>query len=433
MKRMSIISDCKSWFGFVLVILLASCGRQAEKQDQNGGFNSVLFDVNSTSIPGGSSDTVETIRKNFASIDIAGSGAFWPGKKSFYMHAMGSVSFPETATYTFRLTCAGKIVLRVNNIDAFIIGDVKDTVMVNSQFLPKGKNTVEFEYYDGGLDPMIKLEWSTDGKNFEVIPASAYSTMSREVLRQDSLNALNPKTFVRTKLNALTEQEKKDGWKLLFDGRTTAGWHRYNSPGVIGSKWVVEDSVLTFKGRNRFRYELENCVIEIGHTDKLGDGGMDIVTDESFGDFELTLDWKISKGGNSGIFYTVLEDPKYTEAWKTSPEMQVLDNLGNKEGFIPRHRAGDLYDLIACGEVTANPYGYWNEVRILKKNGLIEHWLNGVKVLQYDLNSPEWKEMISKSKFATLTDYATAKKGQIALQDHDNAVSFRNIKIRELK
>ena len=129
----------------------------------------------------------------------------------------------------------------------------------------------------------------------------------------------------------------------------------------------------------------------------------------------------------------IMENPKYDEAWKTSPEMQVLDNESNKDGIIYKHAAGDLYDLIACNQITVKPAGGWNRVRIVKNKGKVEHWLNGVKVVEYDLTVPQWKDMISKSKFSTLADFAKTDKNRIGLQDHDCDVWFKNIKIREIK
>jgi cytochrome c len=144
------------------------------------------------------------------------------------------------------------------------------------------------------------------------------------------------------------------------------------------------------------------------------------------------LEWKISEGGNNGILYSVLEDGQYKEVWHTSPEMQILDDFVHKDGLIFKHRSGDLYDLIACKEIAVRPQGQWNRVRIVKNNGVVEHWLNGIKVVDYDAKSPEWTEMIKKSKFSNLKDFATPGKRRIAFQDHDNQVWFRNLKIRSL-
>jgi len=230
----------------------------------------------------------------------------------------------------------------------------------------------------------------------------------------------------------LSEEEKKEGWKLLFDGSTTKGWHTYSKPGTIGRKWVAKDGALVFEGRDRFDFYVADRRIEIGKTDSAADGGKDIVSDEEFENFELSLEWKISKGGNNGLFYMVKEREDYDEVWKTSPEMQVMDNVGHKDGLIYKHRAGDLYDLIPADPIRVKPYGNWNKVRIVKNDGKVEHWLNGTMVVSYDINSEDWTEMVAKSKFAEYKEFGTPGPGRIGFQDHDNLVYYKNIKIKEL-
>ena len=161
------------------------------------------------------------------------------------------------------------------------------------------------------------------------------------------------------------------------------------------------------------------------------DGG-DIVTQDEFENYELSLEWKISPCGNSGIIYNVVETGKHQYVWETGPEMQVLDNVCHADARFPTHRAGDLYDLIPCSIETVRPQGEWNTVRIVNRDGKMEHWLNGIMVVSYDMNSENWPEMISKSKFKAYADFGRAKKGKIALQDHGDKVWYRNIKIRSL-
>ena len=214
-------------------------------------------------------------------------------------------------------------------------------------------------------------------------------------------------------VNTLTEKEKAEGWKLLFDGKTTAGWHNYNSD-KIGPGWKVADGLLyTSK--------------------KQGEStGGDIITNGEFENFELSLDWKIEPCGNSGVIFNVVEDPKYKYTFLTGPEMQVLDNACHPDAKIDKHRAGNLYDLIESKTVVVHPGGEWNHAGIISKKGHLELWLNDNKQVETEMFTPEWEAMIKASKFKDMPDFGKARKGHIALQDHGNQVWFKNIKIREL-
>jgi hypothetical protein len=212
--------------------------------------------------------------------------------------------------------------------------------------------------------------------------------------------------------NTLSRKEKDEGWKLLFDGKTTQGWRNYNSDG-IGAAWKVADGTLYLDT-------------------SAGAKGGDLITDGQYENFELTLEWKISNCGNSGVMFNVMEDKKYHSVWLTGPEMQILDNSCHPDAKIHKHRAGDLYDLIACSTETVNPAGEWNTARLVSRNGSYEFWLNGTRVVQFTMHTPEWKAMVRESKFRDMPDFGTSTKGHLSLQDHGDKVWFKNIKIKLL-
>ena len=211
--------------------------------------------------------------------------------------------------------------------------------------------------------------------------------------------------------NTLTDKEKKDGWQLLFDGKSTKGWRNYRSK-TLNPQWKVQDGALIF-------------------TEK---GGGDIVSNDEFENFELAIDWKISDCGNSGIFYNVVED---TASWagavySSGPEMQVLDDKCHPDNELETHRAGALYDMVPLSKPAVKPAGQWNKAVLKINKGKAEHWLNDIKVVEYTLWTPEWDAMVAKSKFNGWQGFGKFKKGHLALQDHGDVVSFRNIKIRKL-
>jgi cytochrome c len=163
------------------------------------------------------------------------------------------------------------------------------------------------------------------------------------------------------------------------------------------------------------------------------DGRGDIITDGEYENFELMLEWKIDSCGNSGLMFNVVEDAKYKTPWLTGPEMQILDNTCHPDAKIIKHRAGDLYDLISCSTETVKPAGEWNQVRVVSNKANYEFWLNGTKVVTFTMHDAKWDEMVKNSKFKEMPDFGKATKGHLSLQDHDDKVWFRNMKIRELK
>ncbi|HEY5746555.1 MAG TPA: DUF1080 domain-containing protein [Chryseolinea sp.] len=217
---------------------------------------------------------------------------------------------------------------------------------------------------------------------------------------------------VNAQNNTLTAQEKKEGWKLLFDGKTTAGWHNYNKKG-IGAGWKVADGALYLDASTK-------------------EGRGDIVTDKTYQDYELILEWKIDSCGNSGLMFNVVEDPASSAPYHSGPEMQILDNDCHPDGKIHKHRTGDLYDLIASSSEPVK-HGDWNQFRIVSKNAHMEFYVNGVKVVEFTMHTPEWDQLVAGSKFKAWPVFGKSVKGSLALQDHGNKVWFRNLKIRELK
>jgi type 1 glutamine amidotransferase len=209
--------------------------------------------------------------------------------------------------------------------------------------------------------------------------------------------------------NQLSEEEKSHGWQLLFDGKSTDNFRGFKRDALPQQGWIVKDGML--------------CHIA-------GGGGGDIITADQYDNFEFTCEWKIARGGNSGIMYRCTEDQDYP--WRTGPEMQILDDAGHADGKNETTRAGTLYGLLPCAFDVARPAGEWNHVRIVARGSRIEHWLNGFKVVEYDLASEEHENRVAQSKFASMPEFGTRAKGHIALQDHGDEVCFRNIKIRVL-
>jgi hypothetical protein len=205
---------------------------------------------------------------------------------------------------------------------------------------------------------------------------------------------------------SLTAAEKAAGWKLLFDGTSLAGWKGFKTA-TVPTGWTAADGVLT----------------------RSGTGG-DLLTAEQYGDFEMRFEWKVPEKGNSGIIYRIAETEQYP--WQTGPEFQVLHNQGHADGKNPITSAGANYAVNPPVKDVTKPVGEWNEGRLVVQGNHVEHWLNGVKVVEYEIGSADWEARVKASKFAKVANYGRMKRGYIALQDHGDAVSFRNLKIKSL-
>ncbi|NLR61742.1 DUF1080 domain-containing protein [Chitinophaga polysaccharea] len=240
--------------------------------------------------------------------------------------------------------------------------------------------------------------------------------MKKLILGALTVGALITTSAVKAQqLNTLSAKEKKQGWVLLFDGTSTKGWHTYGKT-EASPAWGVTDGAIGLDQAAK----------------KNGAPGGDLVTNEEYENYELSLQWKISEGGNSGIIFSVHEDPSLGQTYLSGPEMQVLDDAKHSDGKIPKHNSGDLYDLIKAPKLAAKPVGQWNTARILKKDGHLTLWLNGVKTAETTMGTPEWDALVAKSKFHDWKAFGKYPKGHIALQDHGNDVWYRNIKIRVL-
>jgi hypothetical protein len=198
----------------------------------------------------------------------------------------------------------------------------------------------------------------------------------------------------------------QSAWHSLFDGHSAHQWRAYRGDSLPAG-WQVVDGALT----------------------RVGQAG-DIITREEFQDFELVLEWKVEPGVNSGILYRVAAGPELETVWQSGPEFQVLDDARHPDGRRPETSAGACYGLYPATRGVVRPAGEWNEARIVVQGAQVEHWLNGQRVVRYELGSRDWEDRVRASKFASMLRYGREPRGHIALQDHGDWVAFRNIRIR---
>lgn len=207
-------------------------------------------------------------------------------------------------------------------------------------------------------------------------------------------------------MNELTEEEKQEGWQLLFDGESTDQWRGFRSDSFPDG-WVVVDGTL-----------------------HRADSAGDIITTEQFRDFEFSIEWRVQGPGNSGLFFRVSEDEEHT--FMTGPEYQILNNDVHPDGDNPLTMASSNYGLHAPTKDMTKPVGEWNHARILVEGNHVEHWLNGEKVVEYELMSDDWEQRVANSKFSQWPNYGRVPEGHLALQDHNDPVWYRNIKVLPL-
>lgn len=220
-------------------------------------------------------------------------------------------------------------------------------------------------------------------------------------------------TSVLSKHISRTIKPKKE-WVKLFDGKSLNGWHHFNNNAEV-KNWTIEDGALVCLGA------------------KGPSGSGDIITDQVFGNFELRWEWKVDKGSNSGVFYHIVEDPKYKRAIETAPEYQIIDDVTYPAKLEPTQLTGADYDMhIAGTNKILKTAGEWNTSKIIFKNGNVEHWLNGKRIVKFKAWSEDWKSRKAASKWKDAPDYGMSAKGSIGMQDHGNKAYFKNIEIREL-
>jgi len=209
--------------------------------------------------------------------------------------------------------------------------------------------------------------------------------------------------------NTITKAEEKAGWKLLFDGKTTNGWRLYQNIQADGWQIINGELISKMKGPTK---------------------RADLITVEQHDNFELVFDWKVEKGANGGVIYRALENDR--PSYESGPEYQLIDDNGYADKLENFQKSGADYAMHAPSKLAAKPVGQFNRSKIVVNESHVEHWLNGEKVVEFELWTPEWQQLKENGKWKDAKNYGSVKKGFIALQDHGGGVSFKNIKLRKL-
>lgn len=254
------------------------------------------------------------------------------------------------------------------------------------------------------------------------------TTIALTVLLPLSAAAQTTRQAATPRLNTLTASEKAAGWQLLFDGHSLSGWHGLGFKETPPGLWTVEDGAIKHAAKGQGPVQPDGQPLT----------GMDLISDRTYRDFELSWEWKIAEAGNSGLKYNVSEElstqmspPHAAKGW----EYQMNDDEKNEDNKLATHRSGALYDMLPPNEKKKiNPAGEWNRSRIVLRGNHGEHWLNGQKIVEFDIGTPAFDSAFAKSKYSKYPSwFSTRRAGGIVLQDHDDVVWFRDIKIRELK
>jgi hypothetical protein len=331
------------------------------------------------------------------------------------VHVVGFLTVDTAGHYEFEIIGASPM-LRIGEVQ--VIGSGHEGRSFGSVVLQPGEHPLQMSGVSGAEARPLALRWKSPRM-------PAFGDIPADVLSHDKASLQPPPGAQEVKLstphpqatspvhNTLSDAEKAAGWELLFDGQSMDKWRGFHREDVPAG-WQVIDGAIT----------------------RVGSAG-DILTRDQYENFDLYLDWRIAPAGNSGIFYHVRETSdggeRYGAVWQTGPEMQVLDNGSHPDGGRADTAAGANYALHApIGDAT-RPIGAFNTARIIVRGDHIQYWLNGIKVVEFDRGSDEFKQLVARSKFASMPGFASYRSGYIALQDHGDLVQFRNIKIRRLE
>jgi hypothetical protein len=353
-----------------------------------------------------------------ASLEPGGQEALRGLRAMSLVRAGGYLTIDTAGHYDFELLGAAAGGLTIGDAAVISIAGAAEGQNRGGVALTPGEHPLHLHAVVAGGEQALTLRWKSPRMAaFGAVPAEALSFDQADLQRPKDVAKVGAERQEKAEApvmhNVLSDAEKAQGWELLFDGRTMEKWRGFGREDVHEG-WAVVDGAVTRVG-----------------------GGGDIITREQYENFDLYLEWRIAPAGNSGVFYHVREvaenGERYSAVWQTGPEMQILDNQGHADRAQASTSAGANYALHApIGDAT-RPVGAFNAARIVVRGDHVQYWLNGVKVVEFDRGSDDFKQLVARSKFATMPGFAKYRRGHIALQDHGDLVQFRNIKIRRLE